>query len=125
LKSLLLGYYDRAGKLVFAGKAGSGFSLNLGHDLAARLRKIERPDPLFAEVPRAYQRGARWVDPRLVAEATFITWTAEHLLRHPSFEGLREDKTLNDVKLEPRAPKLELIESRRRTSIRLACARKG
>ena len=30
LKSLLLGYYDRGGALVFAGKAGTGFSLKLG-----------------------------------------------------------------------------------------------
>ena len=62
--------------------------------------KIERDTPPFVAVPRAYQRGARWVDPRLVAEVTFTTWTADHLLRHPSFEGLREDKPAKDVKLE-------------------------
>ena len=64
------------------------------------MRKLERADPPFAAVPRAYQRGARWVAPRLVAEVTFTTWTADHLLRHPSFEGLREDKPAKDVKLE-------------------------
>ena len=99
LRSLLLGYYDR-GKLVFAGKAGTGFGLAAGRELAERLRKIERDTPPFVAVPRAYQRGARWVDPRLVAEVTFTTWTADHLLRHPSFEGLREDKPAKDVKLE-------------------------
>jgi bifunctional non-homologous end joining protein LigD len=31
---------------------------------------------------------------------SFTTWTADHLLRHPSFEGLREDKPAKDVKLE-------------------------
>ena len=41
LKSLLLGYYDRAGALVFAGKGGTGFSLQLCHELVDRLRKIE------------------------------------------------------------------------------------
>ena len=99
LRSLLLGYYDR-GKLVFAGKAGTGFGLAAGRELAERLGKIERDTPPFAAVPRDYQRGARWVDPRLVAEVTFTTWTADHLLRHPSFEGLREDKPAKDVKLE-------------------------
>jgi bifunctional non-homologous end joining protein LigD len=54
----------------------------------------------FATVPRAYQRGARWAEPRLVAEVTFTTWTADHLLRHPSFEGLREDKPAREVKFE-------------------------
>jgi bifunctional non-homologous end joining protein LigD len=99
LRSLLLGYYDK-GKLIFAGKAGTGFDLNTGHDLVARLRKLERADPPFAVVPRAYQRGSRWAEPRLVAEVTFSTWTADNLLRHPSFLGLREDKPAKNVKLE-------------------------
>jgi bifunctional non-homologous end joining protein LigD len=99
LRSLLLGCYDR-GKLVFAGKVGNGFGLVAGRELADRLRKIERDTPPFASVPRANQRGARWVDPRLVAEVAFTTWTADHLLRHPSFEWLREDKLAKEVKLE-------------------------
>ena len=99
LRSLLLGYYD-GGKLIFAGKAGTGFDLNTGHDLVAWLRKLERADPPFTAVPRAYQRGSRWAEPRLVAEVTFSTWTADNLLRHPSFEGLREDKPAREVKLE-------------------------
>jgi bifunctional non-homologous end joining protein LigD len=100
LKSLLLGYYDRAGKLVFAGKAGTGFSLQLGRQLVDRLRKIERPDPPFAEVPRDYRGGSRWAEPRLVAEVAFSNWTSDHVLRHPSFETLREDKPASTVKLE-------------------------
>jgi bifunctional non-homologous end joining protein LigD len=99
LRSLLLGYY-RGGKLIFAGKAGTGFGLAAGRELAECLRKIERDTPPFASVPRAYQRGARWVDPRLVVEVTFTTWTIDNLLRHPSFEGLREDKPAKDVRLE-------------------------
>ena len=57
LRSLLLGYYDK-GKLIFAGKAGTGFGLAAGRELAERFAKIERKDPPFASVPRAYQRGA-------------------------------------------------------------------
>ncbi len=57
LRSLLLGYYD-CGKLVFAGKAGTGFDLKTGHELVARLRELECPDPPFAAVPRAYQQGS-------------------------------------------------------------------
>ena len=55
LRSLLLGYYDRAGKLVFAGKAGTGFSLKLGRELVERMRKIERPGPPFAS---QFRQGA-------------------------------------------------------------------
>jgi bifunctional non-homologous end joining protein LigD len=74
LRSLLLGYY-KGDQLIFAGKAGTGFDLSTGHDLADRLRKIERDSPPFTSVPRAYRRGARWVEPRMVAEVTFTTWT--------------------------------------------------
>ena len=88
------------GKSVFAGKAGTGFGLAAGRELAERLRKIERDTSPFFSVPRAYQRGARWVEPKLVAEVAFTTWTADHLLRHPSFEGLREDKRAREVRLE-------------------------
>jgi bifunctional non-homologous end joining protein LigD len=71
LRSLLLGYYDHAGRLRFAGKAGTGFALKLGHDLVAQLRKIERPNPPFAAVPSSYLRGSRWAEPRLVAEIAY------------------------------------------------------
>jgi bifunctional non-homologous end joining protein LigD len=99
LRSLLLGYYDK-GKLRFAGKAGTGFDLNTGHELVAQLRKLERADPPFTAVPREYERGSRWAEPRLVAEVAFSTWTLDHLLRHPSFEGLREDKPAREIHLE-------------------------
>ena len=105
LRSLLLGYYE-GGKLIFAGKAGTGFGLAAGCELAQRLGEIERDTPPFVSVPRAHQRSARWVDSRLLAEVTFTTWTADNLLRHPSFEGLREDKLAKEVKLErPRQAK--------------------
>jgi len=104
LRSLLLGYYQ-GGKLIFAGKAGTGFSLAVGSELAERLGRIGRDTPPFVAVPRSYQRGARWVEPRLVAEVTFTTWTTDDVLRHPSFEGLREDKPAKDVRLERAKPK--------------------
>jgi bifunctional non-homologous end joining protein LigD len=100
LKSLLLGYYDRTGKLVFAGKAGTGFSLKVGRELVDRLRKIERPDPPFVEVPRDYRRGSRWTAPRLVAEIAYGNWTTDGVMRHPKFLGLREDRTPREVRLE-------------------------
>ena len=71
LRSLLPGYYVR-GKLIFAGKAGTGFGLAAGRELAERLGKIERDTPPFVSVPRAYQRGARWVAPRLVDRKSVV-----------------------------------------------------
>ena len=65
-----------------------------------RLRKIERSDPPFAEVPRDYRRGSRWAAPRLVAEIAYSNWTTDNVMRHPKFLGLREDKPAPEVKLE-------------------------
>ena len=39
-----------------------------------------------------------WVRPELVAEVTYLTWTADGLLRHVVYEGLREDKSPRDVR---------------------------
>jgi hypothetical protein len=96
----LLGPYDRAGKLVFAGKAGTGFSLKLGRELVERLRKIERTEPPFASVPGDYLSGSRWAEPRLVAELAYGKWTIDSVMRHPKCVALREDKPVKEVRLE-------------------------
>ena len=55
----------------------------------------------FANPPRGYDtKGAHWVTSALVAEISFIEWTTDGTLRHPSFQGLREDKKAKDVKRE-------------------------
>ena len=41
-----------------------------------------------------------WVRPQLVAEIEFTEWTDDGMLRHPVFEGLREDKLPRDVRRE-------------------------
>jgi bifunctional non-homologous end joining protein LigD len=41
-----------------------------------------------------------WVEPKLVAEITYLTWTADGLLRHTVYVGLREDKPAGDVRRE-------------------------
>jgi bifunctional non-homologous end joining protein LigD len=41
-----------------------------------------------------------WVEPALVVEVAFTEWTQDGRLRHPSFQGLREDKSAHSVKRE-------------------------
>jgi len=41
-----------------------------------------------------------WVEPKLVGEITYLTWTADNLLRHTVYVGLREDKPATDVRPE-------------------------
>jgi len=89
--ALLIGYYDPAGQLVYAGKVGTGFSTALLASLAGALARLERPDPPFAAgaLPRS---GVHWVAPELVGQVAFSEWTTAGQLRHPRFEGLRRDK---------------------------------
>jgi bifunctional non-homologous end joining protein LigD len=95
--SLHLGFFDEKGELRYGGKVGTGFSAKLRGTLRAQLAKDEIPKPLVKDAPRV--KTAHWVTPRLVAQVSFTEWTSDNRLRHPSFLGLREDKspTAKDV----------------------------
>jgi bifunctional non-homologous end joining protein LigD len=69
-------------------------------DLHARLRPLARHDPPLAEpVPRDHARQARWVNPVLVGEVAYRTWSPDQRrLRHPSWRGLRPDRDPTDLK---------------------------
>lgn len=97
-RSLLLGL-NEGGALRYAGKVGTGFDTATSHDLRAKLDRLARKSPPVA-VPREAARGAHWVTPKLVAEIAFAEFTAEQVVRHASFLGLREDKPAGDVKAE-------------------------
>jgi bifunctional non-homologous end joining protein LigD len=95
--SLVLGVYEK-GKLIYAGRVGTGFSNKLRADLKKMLDRISRPTKPFAEIPRdADLRRAKWAEPKLVGEVAFAEWTDENVIRHPSFQGLREDKKATEV----------------------------
>jgi ATP-dependent DNA ligase len=63
-----------------------------------RLAAIERPAPAFAAgpLPRS-ESGVHWVEPQLVGEVGFSEWTTAGELRHPRFQGLRDDKDPREV----------------------------
>jgi len=95
--SLVLGVYDK-GKLIYAGRAGTGFSTKQRVELKKMLDKIARPTKPFAVIPKdPGLRRAVWAEPKLVGEVAFAEWTDEGVIRHPSFQGLREDKKATDV----------------------------
>jgi DNA ligase D-like protein (predicted ligase) len=94
--SLLVGVHDDAGRLVFAGHVGTGFTDAALRDLDPLL--TPRAAPPFADaLPREVTRDARWVEPELVGEVAFAGWTAEGRMRHPSWRGLRDDLDPDDV----------------------------
>jgi bifunctional non-homologous end joining protein LigD len=94
--ALLLGYYDAEGRLVYAGKVGTGFDQRLLDSLHEQMVRIERDRPAF-QVGKLPRPGVHWVEPRLVGEVGFSEWTDDGLLRHPRFEGLRRDKAPSEV----------------------------
>jgi bifunctional non-homologous end joining protein LigD len=95
--SLILGVYDK-GKLIYAGRAGTGFSNQMRVDLKKTLDKLARKTRPFAVIPSdPGLRRAVWTEPALVGEVAFTEWTDEGIIRHPSFQGLREDKKPTDV----------------------------
>jgi DNA ligase D-like protein (predicted ligase) len=106
LGALLLAYYAPDGRLVYAGRAGTGMPVRELARLAARLKPlaIDRM-PLDVPPPWTSRFGSplilsrvHWVRPELVAEVTYLTWTDDGLLRHVVYQGLREDKPPAEVR---------------------------
>lgn len=96
--ALLVGYFDAAGKLHYAGKVGTGFDAAALRQLAALLARRARTTSPFTGPNPPRERGAHWVTPSLVAQIGFSEWTHDDRLRHPRFLGLRDDKTARAVR---------------------------
>ncbi|MEO7411318.1 MAG: DNA ligase D [Sphingomicrobium sp.] len=82
--------------LTYAGKVGTGFNSQMIADIAATMKPMAVDKPPL-DVPKAVLRGSHWIEPRLVAEVAFTEFTSAGTLRHPSFIGLREDKSASEV----------------------------
>jgi bifunctional non-homologous end joining protein LigD len=101
--SLLLGVYDGE-QLRFAGGLGAGWDARTAAALKAQLVKLETASsPFSGGVPgkgrwaRRAPGTERWVEPRLVVEASFADWTPDGHARHAKFEGVRVDKPAREV----------------------------
>jgi bifunctional non-homologous end joining protein LigD len=97
--ALALGYYGDE-KLHYAGRVGTGFDHPTALDLAKRLKPLVIDRVSIPNLPAAARRSTHWVEPELVCEIAFLNWTPDGVLRHPSFQGLREDKPAKSVKRE-------------------------
>lgn len=101
--ALLLGRFDDAGRLVYAGRVGTGFSQQRLAELTKTLQGLtRRHSPFTATVPG--ERAVHWVRPTLVADVTYTEHTRDGLLRHPVFRGLREDRDAKEIRLPSAAP---------------------
>ncbi|KVP75373.1 DNA ligase D [Burkholderia ubonensis] len=99
--SLLLGVYDLAGALRYAGSVQPYFPASKSASFekrAARLVQLESP---FSRAPRRERgRDHIWLQPELVCEVSFVEWTKSGQIRHPIFQGFRDDKPAQEVTVE-------------------------
>jgi bifunctional non-homologous end joining protein LigD len=113
LGALLLAYYDPAGRLTYAGRAGTGMG---GEELERMWRRLQplgtRTMPLEVAPPRTSRFGTplelsrvHWVRPELVVEVNYLTWTLDNLLRQVAYVGLLEDKPAREVQRSVPHPK--------------------
>lgn len=95
--ALLVGFFEDNG-LVYAGRVGTGFDTRLLADLRRKLDRLQISSSPFTRLPARQRSGpVRWAKPQLVAQVEFTGWTNDGVLRHPSFQGLREDKSAAEV----------------------------
>ena len=98
LGSLILGYYEN-NNLIYCGHVGTGFNDASLKEIYQFLKKNAVDASPFQE-PFPKNKGNRWVKPKMVVEVEFREWTSEGILRHPSFKGIREDKSPKSITRE-------------------------
>ncbi|WP_316844884.1 DNA ligase D [Pedobacter psychrodurus] len=116
--SLLLGVYEK-GKLQYVGKVGTGFSDKLQKTMMEQFKPLITDKSPFESIPDVNKPSrfrpnppkakATWLKPELVCEVAFTEITDDGVFRHPSFQGMREDKKAKEVVREKEAPTAEIV----------------
>lgn len=103
--SVVLGLYDKQGRLIHVGQAGSGFTQSSLSEIWKLLKKREtKQNPFYGEVEAL--RKVNWIAPDLVAEIEYSEWTegtnsgSGPKLRAPVFLSLRDDKNPKECLLD-------------------------
>ncbi|MEJ5995914.1 DNA ligase D [Pedobacter sp. Du54] len=119
--ALLVGVYDK-GKLIYTGKIGTGFTIQTQKELITLFEPLITNKHPFDEEPDINKPSrfrpnpphakAKWLKPTLICEVSFTEMTSDNVMRHPSFEGMREDKNAKEVVLEQEAEVKEVIKNK-------------
>ena len=102
LGAVLVGYWDGK-KLRFASHVGSGFDDRSLAQVKARLEPLKRKTTPFSEDPEL-NAPTTWVEPKLVAEVNFQSWTDDGHLRAPVFLRLRDDVDAKKIRRPREGP---------------------
>ncbi|MBI1943108.1 MAG: DNA ligase D [Betaproteobacteria bacterium] len=109
LGALLVGYWD-GDALRYASHVGSGFDEKSLQAVKGRLDPLERQTNPFADKPDL-NAPTTWLEPKLVAEVEFHSWTDDGHLRAPVFLRLRDDIDATEVSRSPTKKPSNEIES--------------
>lgn len=114
--ALLAGVYKK-NKLQYIGKIGTGFTDRLQKELKKKFKPLETNKSPFETSPdtgKSSQTNVVWLKPGIVSEVSYTEMTSEGLMRHPSFKGIREDKTAKEVVEEKSKNITDIIDKKKR-----------
>jgi bifunctional non-homologous end joining protein LigD len=109
--ALQLGLYDH-GKFLSIGQVGTGFSRATLKDMFHQMQSLKTKTYPYDADPETNEE-IQWIKPKLVCEVKFSEWTKDRKLRHPSFEGLRNDKSPKECTFEKPKHLAELVTRKR------------
>lgn len=117
--SLLVGVYEGK-KLIYTGKVGTGFNVKLQKEMMELFKPLIVSKAAFSEEPDVNKPSrfrpnpphatVTWLKPELVCEVSFTELTSDGVMRHPSFNGMREDKRAKNIVLEDEAPTEKMVD---------------
>jgi bifunctional non-homologous end joining protein LigD len=96
--SLVLAVGEADGSLSFSGGVGTGFTAGMLGELQRQLAPWARRTSPVPDIPREHARGVHWVEPVLVGEVAYRTFTPDGRLRHASWRGLRPDRGVGEAR---------------------------
>src|SRR5262245_41553406 len=82
--------------LIYVGHVGTGFNERELAKLSRLFGPLDTRECPFEDPPAGNEKP-HWLKPKLVAQVRFTEWTADGILRHPVYLGLRDDKKAGDV----------------------------
>lgn len=131
--ALLVGVYEN-GRLNYTGKIGTGFSIQLQKDMMAQFKPlitktcpftfepdVNKPSRFRPNPPHA---TSTWLKPKLICEVSFAEMTSDGVMRHPSFEGMRIDKSAKDVHEEKAVKTSDITHTKEKPVVQQVAAKK-
>lgn len=118
--SILVGVFED-GKLDYTGKIGTGFNDQMQAEMMQKFKPLITSKLPFSVIPDVNKpsrfrtnppnASVTWLKPEMVCEVSYVEMTEDGVMRHPSFEGLREDKIAKEVMKEKAVKTTEAIKT--------------